>query len=317
MNWREYEEVIFETLRRRFPADQVRPDLMVPGRFSKIDRQIDVVGTSSILGHVTLAIVDCKCYSRRVDVKDVESAIGMAADVKADVALIVTTVGYTDAAKNRSANEPNVRLHLDIITLGDANSLKNLPTVAVMYRGKVAAVVIAPSGWLVTSNIVDGKRVLPIDAMCYLHENCIDVDSAFRQRSIGWCFIDDNPKEQEDYLNHVLQMQEKHALEYDPKATINLWSEGDEIIGRKFLIRRIDYVSTGYIDHTLFIEPVSGVVFWACMLSVGPNVDSVLERLRFVGSKIVFAYAPNADPENSHGVWSGLVSQIVSEQKTD
>ena len=49
-----------------------------------------------------LAVVDCKSYSKRVDVKHVEAAIGMAADVSADIALIVTTVGYSEAALARA-----------------------------------------------------------------------------------------------------------------------------------------------------------------------------------------------------------------------
>ena len=98
MNWRDYEDAVYEILRSRFPANEVGSDQMIPGRFSEIERQIDVAGRSTLLGWGMLGIVDCKCYSQRVDVKDVEAVIGMAADVRADIALIVTTVGYSDAA---------------------------------------------------------------------------------------------------------------------------------------------------------------------------------------------------------------------------
>jgi hypothetical protein len=46
--------------------------------------------------------VDCKCFSRNVDVKNVETVMGLVEDVGADLALIVTTEGFSEGAKRRA-----------------------------------------------------------------------------------------------------------------------------------------------------------------------------------------------------------------------
>jgi hypothetical protein len=43
--------------------------------------------------------VDCKCFTRNVDVKAVEVFIGLVEDVGTDFGLIVTTEGYSPAAR--------------------------------------------------------------------------------------------------------------------------------------------------------------------------------------------------------------------------
>lgn len=306
MNWRDYEDAVFKILRDRFPASEIESDQMIPGRFSEIQREIDVAGRSTLMGRSMLGIVDCKCYSKRVDVKDVEAMIGMAADVRADIALLVTTIGYSDAALARAHNEPNVRIHLDIVTPDEAAKIGNAPASAMMYRGRVGAVVLAPSGWVATSNIVNGKRVLPVDALCYFHPSNVSVENAMKQKVIGWCNIEDNPEETPGHLDHTLEIQSANAHEFDSQAEIETWREPVGATNAQALFRRIDYKSAGYTDFTFFAELNDKGLFWACIICERADAIHALSRLRFVADSVMLVFAPRANPSQSHDVWQNF-----------
>jgi hypothetical protein len=82
-DWREYEEEIFELLKAKAMSDaRVEFDIRLPGHLSGVDRQVDVYVEGLVAGGVmpgpaTLA-VDCKCWSSKVDVADVERFIANA-----------------------------------------------------------------------------------------------------------------------------------------------------------------------------------------------------------------------------------------------
>jgi hypothetical protein len=112
-DWKKYEEQIYNALCEMADGNaQIEFDASLPGRFSKVNRQVDVRVKASFgnLTDATMA-VDCKCYSRRVDVKDVETFMGLVDDVQTDFGLLVTTAGYTEAAKNR-ADAPGIRIEI-------------------------------------------------------------------------------------------------------------------------------------------------------------------------------------------------------------
>lgn len=105
--WRQYEHQIYEDLKRKAgPGSIVRFDQKRPGRFSKVERQIDVWVEGSFAGDVedrVTAVVDCKYYTRKVDVKVVETFMGLVDDVGADLGILITSKGYTKAARRRAA----------------------------------------------------------------------------------------------------------------------------------------------------------------------------------------------------------------------
>lgn len=306
MNWRDYERAVFKILRDRFPANEIESDQMIPGRFSEIERQIDVAGRATLMGRSMLGVVDCKCYSKRVDIKDVEAVIGLAADVRADIALIVTTAGYSDAALARAHNEPNVRIHLDIVTPKEAEKIGQAPASAMMYRGRIGAVMLAPSGWLATSNIINGERVFPGDALCYFHPSNISVEDAMRQKAIGWCYIDDNPERTPGHLERRLELQNSDAHEFDPQAEIETWLEPVGGTNAQALFRRIDYKGAGYVDFTFFADLDDNGLFWASVICEPADTMHALNRLRFVADSVMFVFAPMADPSQSHDVWQSF-----------
>jgi hypothetical protein len=111
--WRKYEKQIYDRLVKSAGGDEraeVVFDKRLPGRLSGAERQVDVYVRGTFAGKVgeaTMA-VDCKCFTRNVDVKAVETFIGLVEDVGTDFGLIVTTEGFSDAAKKRASAERGV-----------------------------------------------------------------------------------------------------------------------------------------------------------------------------------------------------------------
>lgn len=114
--WEIYENQIFDHLKSKYPGYTFKKDDSIDGRFSKVPRQIDIAMRSKVAGSDSLMVIDCKCFETKVDVKDVESFIGMLEDVGAHFGVLVTNKGYTAAAKNR-AKIRDVRL--DVVAFAD------------------------------------------------------------------------------------------------------------------------------------------------------------------------------------------------------
>jgi hypothetical protein len=114
-DWKQYEQQIFERLKEMAGEDaEVEFDARMPGRFSGVDRQVDVFVRGDFAGRVTRATmaVDCKCFTRQVDVKHVEGVIGLVEDVGTDFGLLVTTEGFTPAAKSRADHARGMRIDI-------------------------------------------------------------------------------------------------------------------------------------------------------------------------------------------------------------
>ncbi len=119
-DWRKYEEQIFERLKELGgPASEVLFNQNLPGHLSEVDRQVDVLVKGAFAGGVaegTMA-VDCKCWGKNVDVMDVDRFVGTIEDLRTDYGLLVTTEGFSDAAKNRAANARGIRV--DVVPYQD------------------------------------------------------------------------------------------------------------------------------------------------------------------------------------------------------
>lgn len=120
-DWRKYEHQIFDALSKSFANCNFEFDDKIFGKFSKTDRQIDIAIRGNIGGNKILGIVDCKYFGKNIDVKIVESFIGMIEDVKAHFGIIITNNGFSQAAKNRATLK---NLKLDIIEFDKINEIK-------------------------------------------------------------------------------------------------------------------------------------------------------------------------------------------------
>jgi hypothetical protein len=120
-SWRKYERAIHNELASIFKRCDFEFDDRIYGQFSKIDRQIDISIRGEIGGNKILGIIDCKYFSQNIDVKIIESFIGMLEDTKANFGLIITNNGFSEAAKRR-ADVKNLKL--DIIEFDELERVR-------------------------------------------------------------------------------------------------------------------------------------------------------------------------------------------------
>ena len=119
--WRKYERRIHQELTSVFTDCEFEFDDRIFGKHSRTDRQIDISIRGNIGGNKILGIIDCKHFSKKINVKIVESFLGMLEDTKANFGLIITNKGFSSSAKNR-ANIRNLRL--DIIKFDELEKIK-------------------------------------------------------------------------------------------------------------------------------------------------------------------------------------------------
>lgn len=104
--WKRYEKQIADLIRQRAQEPvTITTDVRIQGRLSGVPRQVDILieGSFASVTDATMA-VDCKCFSSKVDVKDVEALLGIAEDIGVNMGMLVTTVDFTPGAKRRAVN---------------------------------------------------------------------------------------------------------------------------------------------------------------------------------------------------------------------
>jgi len=147
-DWLEYERIVTHELKRHHPTSRVEHNTFLEGYLSQRKRQIDVLLTSEVRGVVTRVVVDCKCINRAIDVPRVESFLGFLRDVRADAGIMVTTVGYSDAAMRR-ANNDELDVALDVIRR-EPLSHSQADIGGIIYIGRHKLYLVAPIGWVVS-----------------------------------------------------------------------------------------------------------------------------------------------------------------------
>ena len=116
-DWRDYENQIYELLTAKAEAGAaIEFDVKRPGHLSGTSRQIDVWLEGTLAGgvlpdQVSLA-VDCKCWNSTVDVPEVERFLGTLDDVGADIGFLVTTTGFSAAARTRAKRARGLQLEV-------------------------------------------------------------------------------------------------------------------------------------------------------------------------------------------------------------
>lgn len=99
--WKQYEWLITKIFYDDYKSLEIDVlyDTKEQGIYSEIERQVDIKIVNIITNQKTL--IDCKDYSRKVDVKDVEQFLGMFSDIRANFGIMVTPIGFTETAYRR------------------------------------------------------------------------------------------------------------------------------------------------------------------------------------------------------------------------
>ena len=202
-SWKAYEEFVFNEVQLKFPNALIKRDCRKVGNISKTNRQIDIWISEPIGSETLISVVECKFYSRKVDLKIVESMIGMAQDLSVDQFFIVTNAGYTSGAIERAANAPD-EIELEILTPHQLERFQS--PIAIPYAGSCGAILMAPFGW-----IVDCSMNGPAPA--FLYPTGLDLDTAIRGGEFMYLNFW-NRSQNNDTIDDLVEIQARANVEY-------------------------------------------------------------------------------------------------------
>jgi len=176
-NWRKYEETILEKLKPLFSSWTFEYDKKIIGKLSGRSRQVDIFLSKTINNKTYQIAIDCKFYSKRINIKHVESFIGMMKDLNTNQGILITNVGYTKSAEIRVFND-EVNLELDIYNFA---LLKDVQTdvIAKFYPHlQYSLTVLPPFGF-----VVDQRKGSPFPYICFFVLRGLSVEEAMHDRN--------------------------------------------------------------------------------------------------------------------------------------
>jgi hypothetical protein len=134
IDYREYENGVTDVLRFITGSDvEVQRDVLLPGRRSGVERQVDVRVRGSMFGLLDATlVVDCKLWKKKLDVNHVGTFLTYLDDVGADLGMLITTEGYTPAAKKLAQDARGIRA--EVLTLRELEQWSPKGTLHVSYR---------------------------------------------------------------------------------------------------------------------------------------------------------------------------------------
>lgn len=111
-DWEKYERLVARLIADQISTDQcVTPNAQIKGVISSRKRQIDVlIDQRHDTNNTNRIIIDTKIKKRQIDIKDVESFLGLMEDVQATHGYLVCPNGYTKSAERRAQESISLRL---------------------------------------------------------------------------------------------------------------------------------------------------------------------------------------------------------------
>lgn len=243
MNWSDYENKVFEICKLYFTDAEIQRDVKLTGKYSKRKRQIDILIKENVGGNIITILIDCKLYNKTIDVKKVESFIGMVEDVGADKGLMITEKGYSSSALKRAYYNPK-HIELDIYSLKELKSVFHFES-AIPYAGLNGVLLLAPFGWIIDSASRYGS-------ICMLYQRGLTIKEAGEQKELAYVNFW-NRKEDNFNLNDLLKFQETRM-----QNSVNIkkitYQESIKREDGKTLIRIADVKNYPGLEITGFIE---------------------------------------------------------------
>jgi hypothetical protein len=280
MDWKQYEEEIAEYFREEYPDARITANAKLPGKFSKTDRQIDLLIEEQIIDLPFKLIVDTKCRSNKIDVKDVEEFVGLVRDVGADKGILISTEGYTQAAIQRAYSED---LILDVVNFKELKQYHGF--VGIPYALPCGAVMQPPLGWIV-------DRTQGRAALAWLYERGLTLDEALARNEFMYVNFWGKKKPAEKLelahdLDSLLNFQEGYMRKGTPVSRIEIVEGVKRTDARRTVIRIVtfDYYPglkecTGFVDFEDFI-------FICVLFTLSEVEEKNFAKLRFVIRKVL------------------------------
>jgi tetratricopeptide (TPR) repeat protein len=271
-DWQEYEREIERQFREAYPSAKITPNAKLVGKFSKVERQIDLLIEEQASDFAFRVVIDAKHRGRKIDVGDVEAFLGLTRDVEAHTGMMVALEGYTPAAVNR-AHYDDLDVILDVLNLDELKEFQGCT--AIPYAGDCGVSIVAPFGWIVDAT----KR----PNMCAsLYQRGLTFEEALRHDE--WMYVNFwNKRDAEvNSLDALLKYQEAYLLADSPDAAIRLL-EGvsDQKVGAKTLIRRFTKKTWAGPEYTGFVD-LDSFIFMCVLFTPEQLERKNLRKLRSV-----------------------------------
>ena len=243
-SWQKYEKLVFDECERVFDGAHIKSNVYKEGRYSKTKRQIDVLVEGCIIDGIETSIMfDAKYYSKKVDVKCVESFISMLDDVAIPYGILVTNKGFSDSAIRR-AHIGTENVQVDILSTKDLKLLQS--PLAIPYQGKCGIILRSPFGW-----IVDGKQ--RGNFLATLYQRGLSFEEATSKKE--WMYINFWDKTITGLsLSMLIKFQNQEMKNhYGDKVTIDLNMKNDITLRTAYLSDFQYYEITAFKDFGSFI----------------------------------------------------------------
>jgi Restriction endonuclease len=272
VDWQGYEREIEEQFRTTYPSAEITPNAKLLGKFSKVERQIDLLIEEQASDFAFRIVIDAKYRGRKIDVGDVEAFIGLTRDVEAHTGMMVALEGYTPAAVNRAHND-DLDIILDVLNLDELRAFQG-PT-AIPYSGEHGVSIAAPFGW-----VMDATRRPNMLASIYQRGRTFEEAVRFDE----WMYVNFWKKKGDlvDSLESLLTYQSGYMLLEPTGSEIKIIEEGkNQRTGARTMIRR--YRKAGYPapEYTGFVD-FDEFVFMCVLFTPGPLERKNLRKLRFI-----------------------------------
>lgn len=248
MSWKKYEKDILKYFQETYPDTNILFDQKIKGKYSKVSRQIDILVEGEIAGYQIRIAVDCKYFSKNVDVKHVESFCSMVEDIEAHQGVLITQKGFSKAAINR-AHYGNQKVELDIINFDELKKFQSFT--AFPYIDHFSVIIPVPFGWVLD---LDDK----INSFASLHQRGLSLKEA--QKRNEWMYMQFWVKD--EYVNNIdslIEFQNENILKIDDKSKFtynNLVKRTDSILTKIRIAEILTYPSlevTGFIEFEKYI----------------------------------------------------------------
>lgn len=262
MEWKEYENIVLTECQRVFFNADIQYNIYVDGLFSKRKRQIDIFIKDN---NGVVYIIDAKKYNTKVDIKDVESFIGMVKDVGGNYGILVSENGFTKAAINRAHIGEN-NIEVDILNLKELGMFQC--ECAIPYAGNNGVVVNAPFGW-----IIDGTRRESMVASMY--QRGISFEEATEQNK-EWAYISFWDKNDEiNTMEALISFQNDYLMDLNSNGIIETMEDS----GLKIRI----FTSSNYPtkEITLYREYTDFILF-VVLFSPNNLINRNINKIKYL-----------------------------------
>lgn len=247
MNWKDYEIEIYEDFKEAYPEAEVSHNVFRKGRYSKVDRQIDILVEDYVAGNRMTIVVDGKFFNKKIDVKEVETFISMLEDLDAHKGLLITQKGYSQAAINRAHFGPS-DIELDILNFEELKDYQGFG--AIPYAGDNGALIPAPFGWVIDAQSSPGW-------LATLYQRGLTLDEAMKRNEFMYVQFWGR-KQNNENLEDLLNIQENNFIEagLEPKIEYRPTIKRSDAKTKLRIANLKNYPSseyTGFVEFNDFI----------------------------------------------------------------